>query len=439
MAHKLAFFIGKPRYLRNERNALTGEYETVCYDFGDGYVSAPSGVFGVALYAYLNERGGQAVDEILVMGTSGSNWDVLFDLIEARSDAEAWKQLELAEAADNDQVSAAQLAQVEETLCRYLGGPRVTCALVGSAATQAEQLGILQTIADFVAPGDRFSLDITHGFRHMGLVALESSLLLSQVRGIRVDGIYYGNFMAKSAAGHATVDTMVSVDQLSAWARALSLFRHNGLLGDLPGLLEAQHPGIAAALRNLNFALMTNRTRDIASSAGQAVGMLRKLEPDDASNSVILRLFRDDLLAELDHYTGSDLAKIQLDLARKAFQCGDYLRCAIYSFEAIISAAAGPSCQRDGQKRTRIAKVLNDYSDDYFSPETRTLVQRLRHFRNGVAHGSEKLSREIQEVLKSDHSCRTFLGQAMYVAGVAIERFNQDPALRENLFHLADC
>ena len=54
-----------------------------------------------------------------------------------------------------------------------------------------DQYRILETIADAVGEGT-VSLDLTHGFRHFGMIGFLSSFMLERVRNLRVQDLWYG-------------------------------------------------------------------------------------------------------------------------------------------------------------------------------------------------------------------------------------------------------
>lgn len=113
MASKVALFLGRPQTVDGE-NTGDGKYRTTAYDFGN-WRSTPTSFFGVALVRYL-EHIGHSPDELLVMGSSGSNWDALHELADWSGDDGLWRQFELEKAAAEKRVTPEQVREVEEML-----------------------------------------------------------------------------------------------------------------------------------------------------------------------------------------------------------------------------------------------------------------------------------------------------------------------------------
>jgi hypothetical protein len=68
MTHTLVSFLGK---VPKERG---GQYKTAHYHFEDGY-QEPTSFFGLALQHYLKP------DRLVILGTTGSMWDVLIEIL----------------------------------------------------------------------------------------------------------------------------------------------------------------------------------------------------------------------------------------------------------------------------------------------------------------------------------------------------------------------
>jgi CRISPR-associated DxTHG motif protein len=43
-----------------------------------------------------------------------------------------------------------------------------------------------------VQPGEHLSIDVTHGFRHLPMLALVAARYLGRVVGVKVEELYYG-------------------------------------------------------------------------------------------------------------------------------------------------------------------------------------------------------------------------------------------------------
>ena len=163
----LISFLGKGR-----TDPKTG-YRTATYRFDDGFAKTVP-FFGLALAEYLQP------DRLILVGTSGSMWDVFFD----RNDPQD-NTLELMEAVEHNRVDATMLAQHALKLEKEVGVP-VQCVLIPFARDTAEQIKVLTLLAEQVQEGECISLDVTHGFRHLPMLALVAARYLTHGQSERV-------------------------------------------------------------------------------------------------------------------------------------------------------------------------------------------------------------------------------------------------------------
>ena len=108
MTHTLISFLGKTQ--------KGGQYQEACYQFTDGRQETTR-FFSLALEKHIKPQ------QMVILGTSGSMWDVLCENLGA-DNHEHW--VVLSEAAENDCVTQAQLQQFDEVVSQTLG---VTCHL----------------------------------------------------------------------------------------------------------------------------------------------------------------------------------------------------------------------------------------------------------------------------------------------------------------------
>ena len=136
--------------------------------------------FGIALAEYLKP------DRLVLVGTSGSMWDVFFEGEGAGDDA----VLQLMAAVEAGEVDDALLDLPRRQLGARLD-VQVECLLIPYARDASEQAEILRLLAGVVRPGGNLSLDVTHGFRHLPMLALVAARYLARVVGVKIDELYY--------------------------------------------------------------------------------------------------------------------------------------------------------------------------------------------------------------------------------------------------------
>ncbi|WP_304335264.1 TIGR02221 family CRISPR-associated protein, partial [Conchiformibius steedae] len=100
-------------------------------------------------------------EKLLLVGTSGSMWDVFLERQNAADDEHI---MQLMEAVENNAVTEALLQPCLPYMAAKLGC-EVACIIIEYARNEAEQIDLLQRIAQQLNENDRISIDVTHSFR----------------------------------------------------------------------------------------------------------------------------------------------------------------------------------------------------------------------------------------------------------------------------------
>jgi hypothetical protein len=96
-------------------------------------------------------------------------------------------RLELLEAEARSAVAPELLARLALLMSRA-AGRTVVPRLISYGRTEDEQRAILEEVAQAV-PGGEVSFDLTHAFRHLGMLGLVSALMLERVGKLKVKGL----------------------------------------------------------------------------------------------------------------------------------------------------------------------------------------------------------------------------------------------------------
>jgi CRISPR-associated Csx2 family protein len=368
----LISFLGKSR---------AGQYQTAHYRFDDGS-GARVAYFGLALKDHLRP------ERLLLIGTPGSMWDVFF-LDQAPGDDDALS--DLMDAAQAQAVTQAMLDMHASRLSGRLGLP-VQCLLTDAARTPAEQAGLLGRLAQATSPGEQVSLDVTHSFRHLPMLALVAARFLSKVRGVVVDGIYYGALeMTDSASGDTPVLNLTGLLGMLDWVDGLAAYDKDGDYGAFAPLLVAD--GMAAdKAKFLERAAFFERT----SNAAKARENLNTASPAiDQHKGPLGGLFKAELSRRIGWTRQPDRARRELALADAYIDRRDYLRATIFMQEAWITRSA------DGLKLD-----LDDYevreAQRKQGAESNGSFKQLVYLRNALAHGLRSRDGDISKDLQSE-------------------------------------
>ena len=293
MSHTLVTFLGRTR-----QDPRTG-YQRASYQFPDEGAPRETTFFGMALAGHLKP------DAAVVLGTGGSQWSMLVEQLAQGDEAET-ERLELLEAEAHSGIKQPMLDNVASLMSQAVG-LTVTPRLIPSGKDADEQYEILGAIADTVPNGD-VSFDLTHGFRHLGMVGFLSAFMLERVRNLHVRGLWYGALdMTDAASGITPVLRLDGLARVRRWVDALDRFDATGDYGVFAPLLIED--GVAPdKARCLERAAFFERTQNLSDAARQLRTFLPVL---DAPLSGAAGLFRSRLAERLRWVKSKGLAEHQ--------------------------------------------------------------------------------------------------------------------------------
>ncbi len=368
-SHTLIVFLG--RVQKSEHG-----YRRTTYQLPDGTDTKPTAFIGWTLQDWLHP------DRMVILGTAGSMWDVLVESLPLGTVAED-ERLALQEATECKQVNSAHLIPLAPLLASHLGCT-VEMAIIPYARDAREQRAILQIMADQVPPRSRVSLDVTHGFRHLPMLALLSALHLQVTREADITGLYYGAFDFDT--GEAPVYDLSGLLAIADWVGALHTFDKDGDYSVFAPLLkrEGLHEAQVNHLRRAAFYERITKPSDSQAELVEFGKVLTKGLPGLGA------LFVEQLQKRTQWSCGHDLYEQQCHLAEFYLARGDYIRTAIFAFEALVtrqtkqmgnlveSSRARRETIETFEKRSRTDSRMRDYMSDYWL---------LKNLRNTLAHG----------------------------------------------------
>lgn len=386
MTHTLISFLGRGNPDRSKR------YRQATYQFATGQQQTTE-FFGLGLTQQIRP------DRLLILGTTGSMWDVLlFSLGLGQEHDDAL--LELTESADADRTAQEELDPLTSVVSTQLGLP-VTLRLIPYGWDTDGQVGILQRMASAIAEGDAVTLDVTHGLRHLPMLAQMSALYLRRVKNVEIRGLYYGA-LDMTRDGLTPVMNLRGLLDIADWTGAVQSFDKDGDYGVFMPLTWEQSPTAASLLKESAFYERTTRP-------GQARNKLRELIAllDQQPLVGIGALFAPILRARLAWCQEERLYLRQQALARLYLKHGDFLRAALLGFEALITRLVQqqgiPNPNPDNWTQRETVKKKYETQNKATHPRS-AQYQRyclLRDLRNHLAHGNTPPQVEIQKALVS--------------------------------------
>ena len=367
-------------------------YRKTRYLFPDGRQTEELAFFGWALRKRLSSN------RLIILGTAGSMWDHLFEVDINLGSQHDEERLALIEAVSAQDVQQAQLDALAPVLSEKLGC-ETRLALIPYARAQDEQIDILDTIANHVQVHDAVHLDVTHGFRHLPMLALLSALHLRITRSAQIKGIWYGAFDPDT--GQSPVHDLSGLLRIADGLQALSSFDKDGDYGVFEPLLRQ-----AGLPDNACSAFRKAAYYENILNVGAATGELRRVRPiiEAGHLAADAKLLLPAIRARLDWLDEDRQFEKQTRLARRALERDDYLRATLYAYEAVITRLCQLEHvpvedyeQREQARKNheeRLKQSRGQQRDEYFL---------LKNLRNQVAHGTRGSMQDVQQALLNEH------------------------------------
>lgn len=392
MTHTLISFLGRGNPDRGKR------YRQAIYEFDAGERQTTE-FFGLGLTRQMRP------DRLLILGTTGSMWDVLLislGLGQEHDDA----LLALTESADHNRTTQEELDRLTAVVSRQLGLP-VNLRLIPYGRDTYEQAEILQRMAADIADSDAVTLDVTHGLRHLPMLAQMSALYLRRVKNVEIRGLYYGA-LDMTYDGLTPVMNLNGLLDIADWTGAVQSFDKDGDYGVFASLVQEQSPTAAHLLKESAFYERTTRP-------GQARSKIRELTTllDQQPLTGIGALFMPILQDRIAWHQEERLYQRQQALSRLYLERSDFLRAALLGFEAFITRLMHQQGMSNPDNRMQRETAKNAYETRNKATHPRSdEYQRyclLRDLRNHLAHGNPPPQAEIQKALASTEQLRNLL------------------------------
>lgn len=382
MSGTLVTFLGKGR-----ENPETG-YRKAKYKFDDGI--RETAYFGLAMAQYLNPQ------TVVILGTRGSQWDLLVESV-ARGGEEEGARLELIDAVVNARVEQALLDRLTPVLTAAVGRKVIPC-LIPYGKDEEEQNEILKTIARVVPKGE-VSFDLTHGFRHLGMVGFLSAFMMERIGKLDVRGLWYGA-LDMTEDGVTPVLRLDGLTAVQRWIDALEQFEATGDYGVFAELLAAD--GVKEdKTRCLKEAAFFERTFNVSDAARKLRTFLPVLDKPLPGAS---GLFQAQLKRRLEWVKEESLEAHQRRLAYQYLDRGDYVRATIFGWEALVTRECkargyNPDNYRSGREPA-IDEFEAEIQADAHPDWKRQAYWKLKSLRNALAHGLLRGNERERQILR---------------------------------------
>ena len=336
------------------------------------------------------------VDRLVLLGTKTSMWDNLI--------LEYLKEEGRLDSFDGESFDE-KLRLVEDILSKTLN-MTVKAVEIPMGRTEAEQLHILEVLAQHIDKKDEVSIDVTHGFRHIPMLSILAASYLVTVKDIKMKDFYYGALDMKEN-GVCPILTLSGYSKLLNWVRAMERFEGSGNFGVFSPLYKLE--GVESqSLASAAFFERTNQVRD----ARGKLSTFRQHDEEVVSRSPLLRLFHPILQERTSWYKKQHRYEYELELADFYRKKQDWGRAIIYLLEGYYSR----EIEKIGQNPDNFEVRSRMKEDIKLDEERNPLIYTLTCIRNIVAHTKFEdrgttHDQKVNQYLSSEERLTSFLGE----------------------------
>lgn len=397
--HLLITFLGS-----RKNGSVNRGYRTARYKFPDGTVRETS-YFGLSLAEYLQP------DQMVILGTYNSQWGVLVENLAKDDDLES-ERYELLEAEDSGKVNQDILTRVAPIMKKSVGIPVIPRLIPYGMDTQ-QQFKILSTINEAIPNSETtVSIDLTHGFRHLGMIGFLSAFMLEKVKNVKVKSLWYGA-LDMTSEEITPVIKLEGLVQVRKWIEALDIFESSGDYGGVAQLLEVDEvpSDMTRLLEDAAYYESINNIFDARRKLESFLPVLHEQLPGATG------LFQDRLKKRLQWVTHKSLTGHQQELAKLFLQRNDFVRAAIFGWESLITQHSGEAEKYlSVTERHEVVNCLHDRMNKLpHGNGERTAFYKLNVIRNILAHGGEPPNDKIKNILKEKKKLHETLSDAFDV------------------------
>jgi cell division protein DivIC len=355
-------------------------YDLIDYQFQDEEVISTT-VFGIALYKYLRKKG-EDID-LLLVGTKGSSWTELVDVLDAEQQNKHKDLLySLLEGEEKRNVEENLLEEFVKLIEKSLN-TEVKYVLLSSPPSPEEiSQKTIRVLVDLFEEKNynKVYIDITHGFRYMPTVALLNLMILKKLWNFDIE-IYYGFgiFDTGRSEGPKKVARLNHLEDLIKLSEALSILENTGDFRHYYKLVSDNQEA-----QQIYFRIETN-----AQINNRKIGELINTPVNSEYVKPIHEKVKSKYLEPLKADRMEDRLK---NRARFFFERGQYLKAVLLLHEALILLVGRlkgkiGSSGLEYEERRRVKNELNQLNYSEWNI--------LRHLRNACAHGTKPRSQDM--------------------------------------------
>ncbi len=359
----------------------------------------------------------------VVLGTAGSDWATIAEGAESGGpeveDAvlEALERLEIP--SRENRVTDAMLSPLESLISSALEIPEVRLRVVPYARNDDETRALARIIDEAVAGVRTIHLDVTHGMRHLPVIAMVTTFGLLWSSDMRLGHLFYGAHELRRDDVTPVLDLAACGEMSADTARIaahLTTGRYDMLADSLP-------EGIGAKVREAAFLESVNRTGEARRPAASAIDAVAELDAESPIRSALLDAVSDSMTWS----QGEKFLDRLRHRATQALERRDWMSASSLTLEAMLLASAGLAgvnpdpLNWNEEDRDRTFEWIKDN----MGKDQKDVFHQSRILRNAIVHGTRPSghgSSPVMEALKSPDAIERLLQRGLELLGQLIRQ-----------------
>ena len=236
-----------------EKNTSTRQYRKTLYRFADGK-ECSSAFFAAAL------REVYSFDKVILIGTTHSMWEEAYSAFVNPEERDDDYYVDLgeycAQSGSSTELTLPNIEKLEKAI-----GPDAKVILTHYGITQQENdrnQEIILGLEEFLNKGDELYIDITHAFRSLPLLLLNTLIYLQTVsrKKIKIAHIFYGMF--NTELGYAPVINLDAILHTTEWITGAYAFKTYGSAYKVADLLAETNMDMSNRLKSFSDLMSLN-------------------------------------------------------------------------------------------------------------------------------------------------------------------------------------
>lgn len=359
------------------------EYAPAKYRFDDGAIHETTFIAKALAEHY-------RVDKIILIGTAKSMWEEVYRVFAQERQAKVDDiYFKIAEACDKANHTTPPQVPCQADIEGALGnGSKVVLIKYGLNQEEIEyNSSQVLSIEDMLDKGDEVTVDITHSFRSLPMILMNTLIYLQNVsqKHIKIERITYGMFEVTRELGYTPVVDLSYLLKMNDWISGAYAFSQFGHAEKIASLMEDEDKDVAKRLSKFSDILSLNHIASIKGMTQELQGIKSKSYRTKMPGMVVNPTVGDFVKR---FSTARSQSAFQYRLAQWQYEHHNYCSAYLTLQEAIVTYY----CEQEGldpdnyKHREQAKEKLNNKKAT--DPLTR-IYRSVKKTRNGLAHSLE--------------------------------------------------